>query len=134
MRLAFRAEPPALIILEMRNAARLAARILHAMSDSPPSDPGEEQDARLIHVDNAQGMQVGDYGIQDNRSTSVTAGRDALIAGRDINVENLHVHSGESSPKNERRPDSGWSVPPFMAPALPLAFVERPAVASRLDD
>jgi WD40 repeat protein len=133
MRLAFRAEPPALIILEMRNAARLAARILHAMSDSPPSDPGEEQDARLIHVDNAQGMQVGDYGIQDNRSTSVTAGRDALIAGRDINVENLHVHSGESSPKTERRPDSGWSVPPFMAPALPLAFVERPAVASRLE-
>jgi hypothetical protein len=81
----------------MRNASvSPGTPILNAMSVSGPNDPGGERDAREIRVDHAQGTQVGDHGVQDNRSTPVTAGRDALVAGRDINVENLHVHLRES--------------------------------------
>lgn len=97
MRLGLRAESPVLVILKMSGASvSPGIRILNAMSDSPPSDPGGVRDAWVIHVDHAQGMQVGDHGMQDNRSASVIAGRDSLVAGRDINVDNLHVHFGES--------------------------------------
>lgn len=63
------------------------------MTVSPPGDPDTgEQDARAIHVDHAQGTQVGDHGTQDNRFRKIAAGRDALVAGRDFHVQDLHLH------------------------------------------
>jgi tetratricopeptide (TPR) repeat protein len=60
------------------------------MSDSPPVEHGEdEQDARAIRIDRAQGTQVGDHATQSNRFAEVIAGRDALISEGDIH---LHVH------------------------------------------
>jgi hypothetical protein len=63
------------------------------MSDSPMGDHAPaEQDAKAIHIDHAQGVQVGDHGTQVNSHPHVTGG-DAAVAGRDVNVLNLHVHS-----------------------------------------
>jgi hypothetical protein len=63
------------------------------MSLSPPGSPdARKQDVGSVHVDRSQGTLVGDYGIQDNRSTA--AGRDALVAGGDIRVQALHFHVG----------------------------------------
>jgi hypothetical protein len=75
------------------------------MSISPQGDPGAgEQDAKAVHVDQAPGTQVGDHGMQDNRFTQVTSGRDALVAGRDFYVQDLHVHVGDAPHALPRRP------------------------------
>lgn len=79
------------------NAHRLAGipfagRMLHSMSDPRAGGHGAgEQGATTTHVDNSQGIQVGDHGTQSNHFTNVTVGRDAVIAGRDI-----HVHVGNA--------------------------------------
>ena len=78
------------------------------MSISPQGDPGAgEQDAKAVHVDQAPGTQVGDHVTQDNRFTQVTSGRDALVAGRDFYVQDLHVHVGDAGGgiTGELRPD-----------------------------
>jgi hypothetical protein len=85
------------------------------MNVSPPGNPdAREQDVKAIHVDHSQGTQVGDYGIQDNRFMPVV-GRGALMAGRDLHVQDLHVHvesvGGGSSGKV--RPDAA------IVPVLP---------------
>jgi tetratricopeptide (TPR) repeat protein len=51
-----------------------------------PGD-GEVRDAEAIRVDQAQGMLVGDYGMQSNRFARATTGRDAYVAGG-----NIHLH------------------------------------------
>jgi hypothetical protein len=87
------------------SGAGWCARILRNMSESPPSDHGAgEQDTRAIHVDHGRGMLIGDQGTQSNqfthvtgnRFTQVTADGDALVAGRDIHVEELHIHVGDA--------------------------------------
>lgn len=71
------------VVFARRAGRRL--RILSAMSDSPPLERGEgEQCARAIRVDHAQGMQIGDRTRQSNRFGDVAAGRDALVAQRDL--------------------------------------------------
>jgi NB-ARC domain/Tetratricopeptide repeat len=62
------------------------------MSVPPQGDAGTGEEARVVHVDHGQGVQVGDHNRQTNSSTQITAGRDALVAGRDMNVQDLHVH------------------------------------------
>jgi tetratricopeptide (TPR) repeat protein len=78
------------------------------MSVLPPGDPGAgERDAKAVHADQMQGTQVGDHGTQDNRFTQVISGRDALVAGRDFYVQDLHVHIGDADGEvtGELRPD-----------------------------
>jgi tetratricopeptide (TPR) repeat protein len=63
------------------------------VSDSLPDDHGAaEEGAKAVHVDHAQGFQAGDHNVQNNRFTYVTAGGDAFVADKDMNVQVLHVH------------------------------------------
>lgn len=63
------------------------------MSASPSGEAGAgEQSASPIHVDHGQGVQVGDHNTQTNNFAHITVGRDAVVAGRDVKVQELHVH------------------------------------------
>jgi hypothetical protein len=112
-------------------------RILRIMSVSPPRNPGRgEPDARAVHVDHAQGTQVGDRGTQDNRVTRVTADRDALVAGRDLNVQEWHVHVGDAGGESaEGRQLGGAAVPllPIVARSAYLEQVRRIAPPGLMD-
>jgi WD40 repeat protein len=63
------------------------------MSDARSDRPGKDDGAESIHADHGQGAQVGDFNTQDNRWTSTDAGRDAYLAGRDINI---HYYDGQT--------------------------------------
>lgn len=74
------------------------------MSVPPQGAPGaEEHGAGAVHVDHAQGTQVGDYNMQDNRFMQIAANRDALVAGRDFHMQDLHVYVGDAGPLQELR-------------------------------
>jgi AAA ATPase domain len=68
------------------------------MSDSPPGNHGPgEPHAGAFYVDHAQGVLLGDRGVQSNFfSYVITANGDALAAGRDIHVQELHVHARDA--------------------------------------
>jgi hypothetical protein len=94
------------------------------MSVLPPGDPAaEDQDAAPSDVDHAQEMQVGEHGVQDNRFTQVTAGHDALVAGRDFRVQHLHLHVGDAGAgiTRERIDSAGLGAPTYYSQVRDIA-------------
>lgn len=103
------------------------------MSDSLPDDHGAtEQDAEAVHVGHAQGIQVGDHNLQDNHFTYVTAGGDAFVADRDMNVQVLHVHIGNAEGGGTGGINVGLKPVRAALPAGSGVFVGREADLAKL--
>lgn len=104
------------------------------MGVSPPGGTGKgEQGAEAVRADCMQGAPFGDHDVQDNRFTQVTAGRDALVAGGDFRVQELHVHVGDADGGITGRllPDS--AILPVLPVAARSAYVEQVRRIARRD-
>ena len=107
------------------------------MSVSPPGELDiDTKDTKAVHVDNAQGTLVRDHGTQQNCTVGVTAGGDALVAGRDFHVQELHVHvenADASVPGGAQPKDVPGPILPPLARAAYLEQVQRIAPPELMD-
>ncbi len=94
--------------------------------NASPDDPGAEgRNVRAVHIDHAQGTQVGDHGTQDNRLTKVTAGRDVQSAGGDFYKQELHLHFGNGDGAATGDFGPGDVTTPVLPGASRLAYLEQ---------